>query len=94
MSQSSVAKIFRNGASQAVRLPAEFRFDVSEVYISRDDQTGDVILSTSPGSKAWAEFFALQQAMDDAEILPGFMAERPMNSPPVDKDLFDLDEEK
>ena len=29
------AKIFKNGQSQAVRLPKEFRFDGSEVYIVR-----------------------------------------------------------
>ena len=40
-----VAKIFQNGRSQAVRLPAAFRFDVSEVYVRRDPATGDVILS-------------------------------------------------
>ncbi|MBE7210749.1 MAG: AbrB/MazE/SpoVT family DNA-binding domain-containing protein [Gluconacetobacter diazotrophicus] len=44
-----VAKIFRNGRSQAVRLPAAYRFDASEVMIRRDAATGDVILS-SPNS--------------------------------------------
>lgn len=39
------AKLFKNGRSQAVRLPAEFRFEGDEVYIRRDPQTGDVILS-------------------------------------------------
>ena len=29
------AKLFRNGASQAVRLPKEFRFDGDEVCIKR-----------------------------------------------------------
>ena len=28
-----VAKLFMNGRSQAVRLPAEFRFDETEIYI-------------------------------------------------------------
>ncbi len=31
----SIAKIFRNGASQAVRLPKEFRFDADEVCVKR-----------------------------------------------------------
>ncbi len=39
------AKLFKNGRSQAVRLPAEFRFEGDEVYIRRDPDTGDVILS-------------------------------------------------
>jgi len=41
------AKLFQNGSSQAVRLPAEFRFDGSEVEIVRE---GDrVILSPVQG---------------------------------------------
>jgi antitoxin VapB len=39
------AKLFKNGRSQAVRLPAEFRFEGDEVCIRRDPDTGDVILS-------------------------------------------------
>lgn len=39
------ARLFKNGRSQAVRLPAEFRFEGEEVAIRRDPATGDVILS-------------------------------------------------
>lgn len=46
---SSTAKIFTTGRSQAVRLPLEFRFDVSEVFIRHDPATGDVVLSRKPG---------------------------------------------
>lgn len=42
------AKIFTTGRSQAVRLPLEFRFDVPEVFIRRDPNTGDVVLSRKP----------------------------------------------
>lgn len=37
MSEARRAKLFTNGASQAVRLPADFRFEGEEVYITRDD---------------------------------------------------------
>lgn len=53
------AKLFRNGRSQAVRLPAPFRFDGDEVFIRRDEATGDVILSRKPSG--WDEFLALTQ---------------------------------
>ena len=53
------AKLFRNGRSQAVRLPASFRFEGDEVFIRRDETTGDVILSPKPSD--WEEFFALVQ---------------------------------
>jgi antitoxin VapB len=42
------AKIFATGRSQAVRLPLEFRFDGTEVFIRRDPLTGDVVLSRKP----------------------------------------------
>ena len=49
------AKIFSTGRSQAVRLPLEFRFDVSEVFIRRDSSTGDVVLSRKPSD--WQDLF-------------------------------------
>ena len=54
---ANTAKVFMNGRSQAVRLPAEFRFEGSEVFVRRDPATGDVILSQRPES--WADFFEL-----------------------------------
>lgn len=38
------AKLFRNGRSQAVRLPASFRFEGTEVDIERDATDGSVRL--------------------------------------------------
>ncbi len=38
------AKLFRNGRSQAVRLPASFRFEGMEVEVKRDPETGIVSL--------------------------------------------------
>lgn len=35
MAQTGVAKLFRNGRSQAVRLPREFRFEGTEVRVRR-----------------------------------------------------------
>jgi antitoxin VapB len=86
MSDTRVAKLFKNGASQAVRLPAEFRFDGDEVYATRDERTGDVTLSTYPGTPSWTEFFELLSSIEMAEE---FMAERPMNMPPREGFLFD-----
>jgi antitoxin VapB len=76
------AKLFRNGRSQAVRLPAEYRFEGSEVYIRRDPENGDVILSRRPES--WKEFFEL---MTNVEVPDNFMADR-KDAPPQKRDLF------
>jgi antitoxin VapB len=88
MRVTKVAKLFRNGASQAVRLPAEFRFEGSEVFATQDSVTGDVILSRRPGSAAWDDFFVFMRGV---EVPDDFMAERPLNQPPGERDVFGLD---
>lgn len=55
------AKLFKNGRSQAVRLPAEFRFEGDEVSIRRDPVTGEVILS--PVNKTLAAWFELRDRL-------------------------------
>jgi antitoxin VapB len=67
------AKLFTNGGSQAVRLPAEFRFEGSVVHVRRDPATGDVILSERPHAN-WAGFMALRAGLDP--VPDDFLAER------------------
>ena len=55
---TKTARLFVTGGSQAVRLPAEFRFEGSEVLIHRDPRSGDVVLSPVV-RKSWVSFFAL-----------------------------------
>ncbi len=76
------AKLFRNGRSQAVRLPSEFRFEGSEVYVRRDAATGDVILSRRPES--WKDFFDLMKTIPVPE---DFLTDRKDNAPQK-RDLF------
>ena len=78
----ATAKLFKNGRSQAVRLPAEFRFEGNEVFIRRDEATGDVILSKRPAN--WDDFFAL---LDEQAADPDFLKDRDQ-SPPQERDLF------
>jgi antitoxin VapB len=85
VNETRIAKLFKNGASQAVRLPAEFRFEGDEVYMTRDERTGDIVLSSRPGARSWTEFFEL---VDSIEVPDDFMAERPMNVPPQDTGPF------
>lgn len=76
------AKIFLNGRSQAVRLPAQFRFEEEEVYVRRDEATGDVILSRNPGN--WDEFFKMRSTL---EIPQDFLSDRDMDPPQVRLEL-------
>lgn len=47
------AKVFQNGQSQAVRLPKEFRFDDSEVFIKRSGNVVQLI----PRTDSWSSLF-------------------------------------
>lgn len=76
------AKLFRNGRSLAVRLPADCRFEGTEVFIRRDSSTGDVIISRRPES--WKSFFSLA---DEAGVPKDFMADR-ADSEPQERDPF------
>ncbi len=76
------AKLFRNGRSQAVRLPSEYRFEGSEVYVRRDPATGDVILSRRPES--WADFFEL---MKTVQVPEDFLTDRD-DAPPQKRKLL------
>ena len=76
------AKLFRDGRSQAVRLPSEYRFEGSEVYVRRDPATGDVILSRRPDS--WKGFFELMKTIDVPE---DFLADR-RDKPPQKRKTF------
>ena len=70
----SIAKLFRNGQSQAVRLPKEFNLPGREVFVRR---VGNSVLLV-PKDDAWAQFTsALGQFSDD------FMRNR--EQPPSDE---------
>lgn len=78
------AKLFINGRSQAVRLPAAFRFDTQEVYIRQDPETGDVILSRKPAN--WDAFFA---ALKDADVPDDFLDREERDQDNQNRDPFD-----
>jgi antitoxin VapB len=70
----NTAKLFKNGKSQAVRLPKEFKFEGQEVYINRIGR--NVILI--PKDDPWGSLVkSLDMFSDD------FMAQR--KQPPVNR---------
>lgn len=81
---SQVAKLFTNGRSQTVRLPAAFRFDVEEVFIRQDPETGDVTLSRKPAD--WDDFFS---ALKGADEPVDFLDEKERNLGLQDRDPFE-----
>ncbi|MBB3119339.1 antitoxin [Pseudoduganella violacea] len=78
-----IAKIFMTGRSQAVRLPAEYRFEGSEVYIRRDPKSGDVILSSKPNT--WDGLFALYRS---TEVPADFLCEEERRQSLDERDPF------
>ena len=77
------AKLFINGGSQAVRLPADFRFEgAKEVFIRRDSITGEVILAPKRGGDTWSDFFLLRA---QANVPANFMAKRLPENDPIEE---------
>ena len=81
---TQVAKLFANGRSQAVRLPAAYRFDAKEVFIRLDAETGDVILSRKPTT--WDGFF---EAMKGVKMPADFLNAKDRNQGVQERDPFD-----
>ena len=81
---TQVAKVFKSGNSQAVRLPKEFRFSVDEVEVSREGDA--IILRPHPESnRGWSSLrSALKRGVSD-----DFMKEG--REQPAEKDRADLD---
>ncbi len=71
------AKIFMNNRNQAVRLPKEFQFETSEVFIRKEGS--DVVLSPRP--QDWTSYLeegpvASDDFMQKVEKLPAQERER------------------
>lgn len=74
------AKLFKNGGSQAVRLPKEFRFEGSRVFIKK---VGDAVVLL-PRQDSWDVLFeSLSQFTDD------FMVAREQPVPQDRETLFE-----
>jgi len=81
------AKLFKNGRSQAVRLPAEFRFEGDEVFIRKDPTSGEVILSEKPPRPPnWDSFI---KARDEANIPADFFDRKHRLPDPLPRDPFE-----
>jgi antitoxin VapB len=52
MPKTDIAKLFRNGSSQAVRLPREFRFEGDRVRVRRVAQ-GVLLEPLTPNTAQW-----------------------------------------
>lgn len=80
MNKTGFAKLFRNGRSQAVRLPKQFRFEGDRVRIRRVDQ-GVLLEPLIPNVSEWFD------ALDRFNSEP-FMAKRPKQPSTPRREIF------
>ena len=73
----TTARIFHSGHSQAVRLPKAFRLAGDEVWISKNEATGEITLTPK---KTLSEIDALFQLIESAEVPETYLAERDNDS--------------
>ena len=72
----TAAKVFKNGRSQAIRLPKEFRVNSNQVYLKRMPG-GFIVMEPDP----WEICLEACQALPDS-----FMKEGRQQKPPQDRD--------
>lgn len=84
----ATAKVFKAGNSQAVRLPKAFRIDANEVWVSKNEVTGDITISKKPKESDLDAFFKLlESAPETEEFIP------PRDNTPARNPFEDWDEE-
>ncbi len=60
------AKVFKNGQSQAIRIPKEFRVNSDEVYI---EKVGNTIIIKPKFKDKWDSFFQELNKIDTHDFL-------------------------
>lgn len=68
----ATAKLFVSGNSQALRLPKSFRIDAAEVWITRNEATGEITLQPKPRPDELEAFFQMLEAspLNSEEFIP------------------------
>ena len=68
---TATAKVFSTGNSQAVRLPKAFRVNVSEMWISKNDATGEITLRPVASESSIDRLFRL---IEEVPLRAGFLS--------------------
>ncbi len=81
-------RVFNNGNSQAVRIPAEFRIDADRALISRNAD-GDLVIHPLPAARGAALLQALQALGEaDTDFVLALEAERDAALPMQDREAL------
>ena len=79
----ATAKVFTTGNSQAVRLPKAFRVDVREMWITKNELTGEITLKPKDDDLRQRELARLFKMIQDNPLPDDFLTEASrQNDPP------------
>ena len=86
----ATAKIFSTGNSQAVRLPKAFRVDVSEMWIAKNEVTGEITLKPKDENGRKARLELMFKLIRENPLPDDFLSDATRrNEPP--RDPFEAD---
>ena len=68
---TTTAKVFSTGNSQAIRLPKAFRVNVSEMWISKSEATGEITLRPVSSESSIDRLFRL---IDESPLPANFLS--------------------
>lgn len=86
--ESLTTRVFNNGNSQAVRIPAEFRLDTDRVRISRN-AAGDLVIHPLRVERGAALLEALRRVAEaDETFIAALEADRADQQPPQERETL------
>jgi antitoxin VapB len=85
---NATAKVHRTGKHQTLELPDGFELSADEVWVRRDDASGDIILTPKPASPRPERLARLFVLLDSAPLPDDFLQER-QNPPQMPRDPFE-----
>jgi antitoxin VapB len=82
------SRVFNNGNSKAVRIPAEFRLDTDRVSISRNE-SGDLVIHPLRAERGAALFDALRAVGEaDPDFIAALEAEQARQQPAQEREAL------
>jgi len=86
--ETLTTRVFNNGNSQAVRIPAEFRLDTDRVSISRNE-SGDLVIHPLRAERSAALLDALRAVGEaDVAFIAALETERALQKPPQEREAL------
>lgn len=72
----ATAKVFTTGNSQAVRLPKAFRVNTSEMWITKNEVTGEIVLRPKDDNQRRRNLETLFKMIEEDPFTQDFIPER------------------